>query len=172
MTRLLRDSAAVRDMSKTPFLLTLLCWISEDRRQRVSADITRTQLYDRVIRRMLSLKRERDGAQEAFVQDDELPNKLLPWVGLTVLRAYDELVRTGAISQERLLDEAAAAKKILDGRIPGGMSADVLIDELVDKRILSQAEDSDIPVYEFAHRSIGEWLTAYGLSLRLKGQVP
>jgi hypothetical protein len=172
MTRLLRESTAVREMSHTPFLLTLLSWTSEDRRQRVSADITRTQLYERVIRQMLSLKRERDGAQEGFVRDDERPNKILPWVGLSILRAYDELVRTGTISQERLLDEAVAAKKILDGRVPSEMSADALIDELSDKRILSRAADSDVPVYEFAHRSIAEWLTAYGLSLRLKGKVP
>ncbi len=172
MAHLLDHSPSVQQISQSPFLLTLLCWVLE--RHEVSDDITRTQLYDRMLLDILGLPP--DGAG---VVDEERAKRWLPVladIAFVWFRDYDTGRRP--IPYERLIsliadhpqrplpldDKTGQPMKISEVKnVTPYQQADYLLDELKRKRLLVPATEQPA-TYVVPHRSILEYLVALHLA--------
>lgn len=177
MNHLLAHNPSVQQISQSPFLLTLLCWVVE--RHEVPDDITRTQLYDRMVLDVLGLPP--NGAGKV---DEERARRWLPVlsdVAFTWFCDYnagrrpipsDQLIRLIAEHQQRpvpLDDETGQPMKVSELKnLTPAQQADYLLDELRRKRLLVPATDK--PATDVVpHRSILEYLTACALARQLPG---
>ncbi len=175
MGDLLTRSPSVQQISQSPFLLTLLCWVVE--RHDVPDDITRTQLYDRMILDVLGLPPNGAGGVDEERAKRWLP--VLPDIAFTWFRDYnagrrpipsDQLIDLIAEHQQRpvpLDDETGQPMRVSELKnLTPAQQADYLLDELKRKRLLVPATDQPA-TYVVPHRSILEYLTARALAHHL-----
>ena len=74
---------AVKQVCQNPFLLTLVCWVAE--RHELSDELTRTQLYDRMLRDVLGLPLEGAG-----VVDERRAGQWLPVLAEVAWRWFND----------------------------------------------------------------------------------
>jgi len=157
MHELVRQSRSVQALSQNPFLLTLLCAIAED--ESIEDSITRTELYEKAIRRLM-------GGQERL----RVWQRLLEEIAWTAFRKNPAANR---IADDRLMDlltDSDFAPPPLvenDGYPSRGVDltvlskmqqAELLRRELVQRRVLIPCKSEGAHV--FPHRSILECLAA------------
>jgi hypothetical protein len=150
--RLLERGPSVQTMAQNPFLLTLMCAVEE--REELPEDVTRTELYKRVIDRLLG------SPKRAAVSMPMLEE--LNWL------AFERSPRQPRLEAGELLDLLQKS----DNQPPtkreksGTRRAVVkLHDELARKRLLVPFDQAE--KYCWPHRSIAEYLAAGSLGLRL-----
>jgi HEAT repeat protein len=160
--QLLDRSPAVQGMAQNAFLLSLLCGIAED--GEVPADVTRTQLYDRAVRRILG------GEQRAA--------QWLACLRELAWRLFRNDERNLLLPEEEVLDllrewgppalKAVPALPPGEETRPDQKSAVLLLEELTKKRLLVRVGARGAMM--LAHRSFAEFLAARYLAWRIKGQ--
>jgi len=165
MIELLTRSYSIQRMSQSPFLLTLLCWVAE--RHDLADDITRTQLYDRIVLDLLGLPPNGKGEV-----DDRRANELLPLITEVAFASFQENAGRNPMPSKHLLAVMATSPR---RPVPLGLKADniiklnpseragYLLDELTRKRLLAPLTRNR-DAYVFPHRSILEYLAACSLA--------
>jgi len=165
MIELLTRSHSIRRMSQSPFLLMLLCWVAE--RYDQAEDITRTQLYDRIVLDLLGLPPNGKGEV-----DDLRANELLPLITEVAFASFQENAGRDPMPSKHLLAVMAASPR---RPAPLGLKANdivklnpseragYLLDELREKRLLAPLTRKR-DAYVFPHRSILEYLAACSLA--------
>jgi HEAT repeat protein len=168
----LRSSAGLEQMGQNPLLLTLVCWLAEDR--EITPDVSRSQLYEWMVRDLLSLDRhgslDRAGLRGA---------QLLPLVREIGWRWFEANQGKKALPQGQLREWVwESCHRPLPRGVPAAQAvnltpaawADDLIEELArEKRFLTLFEWDRQPAYVFPHRSILEFLAGAELAEKLKG---
>jgi len=167
---LFQRSHSVRQVSQSPLLLTLLCWVGEH--NTLPPEVTRTELYDLVVRDLLGLRRG-GGAPDLGRAD-----ALLPLMSEIALAWFQENKARYPITRRRLTDWIVGFRNIRplpvspdSGRLLSdlgdGERAECLLDELLSKRVLCPV-DRNNSAFAFPHRSFAEYLAACALADRLK----
>jgi len=162
---LLARSPAVERLSTIPFLLTLICWIAEE--DRIPDDVTRTEIYDRVVSRLL-------GTDPASGQYDE--RRATDWLAhlpKVALALFTESNGGRDQIRDACLVTLVARDREHRPPVPGGSpslsareKSRLLIEELSARRVLVPT-GAEHAVYEFPHRSIWEYLAGRALAERL-----
>ncbi|MBN1675668.1 MAG: HEAT repeat domain-containing protein [Kiritimatiellae bacterium] len=164
MNALIDQSASVREMSENPFLLTLLCWVLE--RRDLAHDLTRSQLYDLVLRDLLGLVPPGRTILESRAAD------WLPLLSDIAFTWFRESAGRAPMPYERLLNLIEQHPRRppllgLDARqlatLTPRQQAGFLIDELRQKRVLTPRSPTRED-YLAPHRSILEYLAARALA--------
>src|SRR6185437_4632039 len=151
--------SALRWMGKNPFLLTMLCWVAE--RHGISADITRTELYDLFVPDLLGLPRN------GSVPDVQRGKQLVRFLAPIVCTWFVETNYDLAFPSEFLLIEFQKGNPPSSLEKANEKQAESLIEELVGKRVLVPV-DASRSGYVFAHRSMVEYLAACELARLLE----
>ncbi len=146
MLELLNTSPSFQEIAQNPYLLTLACAAGEE--AALPKDITRTQLYERIMPLAL-------GGEDRAADWTPLLQELA-WAMVLRNSRSPRVEAAGLLDRIRDSDRRPAP---LDS--PGGLSAQekagLLRDELRQKRILAPAGRD---LYEFPHRSIAAFLAA------------
>jgi HEAT repeat protein len=166
----LRSSVGLAQMGQNPLLLTLVCWLAEG--HPITPDLSRSQLYEWMVRDLLSL--DRKGNRDP-VRSDEL----LPLVREIGWRWFEATQGKKALPQGQLREWVwESCHRPLPRGVPAAQAvsltpaawADDLIRELArEKRFLAVFEWNRQPAYVFPHRSILEFLAGAELAEKLKG---
>jgi hypothetical protein len=171
-------SAPLGVMAQSPFLLTLLCWLSM--KDLLSDELTRTQIYDRVVEEMLGWRRADGGVDAARAL------KLRRMLAEIVLRLFIEGRATGPIDGQYLADLIGHSRRRPEIKnadplnTSGEEKAEAIIAELARKRVIVRIANGDErtpPQWAFPHLTIAEYLAgieiADGLSQALHvGEQP
>ena len=169
LKQLLATSPAVQQLGQNPFLLTLVCWVVEW--HELPDDITRTQLYGRVIRDVLGLSR---GGTDPV--NEQRAVEWLPLLGELALAWFRESGGRRPMSSKSLLTRIEKSKKrpALLGQtaeqtehMTPWQQASYLVDELREKRLLVQVS-AERAAYDVPHKSFLEYLTAWELAGKLE----
>jgi len=165
MHELIHKSASVRALSQNPFLLTLLCAISED--ESIKESVTRTELYEKAVCHLMGG-----------------PDRLRDWQRMLIQIAWTAFCQNPAanrISDDQLMDlltesdfvpiplmntddQRERRMGLLD--LSKVQRAELLRRELVQRGVLIPSKSEGKHV--FPHRSILEYLTARSLMEKLK----
>ncbi|GIU73097.1 MAG: hypothetical protein KatS3mg004_0184 [Bryobacteraceae bacterium] len=163
-------SAALEQMAQNPLLVTFVCWVAE--RHSVTAEMSRSQLYDRIVRDLLAVDRQ-------GTQDLSRAEALLPLVREIAWQWFEQSQGRRALTHERLrgwitksdhrpLPKGLMVKEV--ATLAPAQQADAIIEELSrEKRLLAAFEHGGYLAYIFPHRSILEYLAAAELVKKLEG---
>jgi hypothetical protein len=165
----LRSSAGLEQMGQNPLLLTLVCWLAEDR--EITPDVSRSQLYEWMVRDLLSLDRQGN-------RDPVRAGELFSLVREIGWRWFEANQGKKALPQGQLREWVwESCQRPLPHGVPAAQAvnltpaawADDLIRELArEKRFLAVFEWNRQPAYVFPHRSILEFLAGAELAEKLK----
>jgi len=164
----LRSSAGLEQMGQNPLLLTLVCWLAEDR--EITPDLSRSQLYEWMVRDLLSL--DRNGSLDPVRRRGA---QLLPLVREIGWRWFEANQGKKALPHDQLRDwiENSNRRPPVKGPahdLSAAEKAERIIEELCsEKRFLTLFEWNRQPAYVFPHRSILEFLAGAELAEKLKG---
>ena len=151
-----------------PLLLTLLCGCLA--RGKVTEDITRSELYDRLLVDLLGRR-----PMETEVIDEGRAAEWLPVLSDVAIRHFENSPQSSEFEISELLQLLATSDKRppvreMDADKPVPQSdverACKLLDELRDKGVLFPGR-ADNSSYTFLHLSILEYLAGYGLAQRV-----
>ena len=169
---LLEASPSIQQMSRDPFLLTLVCWVAQ--RGELQAEMTRAEIYDRVIRDLLGLPLIRTGDVDAHDVDELRAVEWLPLVSEMAFTFFKDSAGGRPMPSGRLLgiikrsedrpvplDGYGHRMKTLAGVSPR-QQAVYLLDELCRKRLLVPLGPRRA-LHVFPHRSLHEFLAGVHL---------
>jgi HEAT repeat protein len=163
----LRSSAGLEQMGQNPLLLTLVCWLAEDR--EITPDLSRSQLSEWMVRDLLSL--DRNGSLDPVRLRG---SQLLPLVREIGWRWFEANQGKKALPHDQLRDWIENSNRRPPVKGPAGNlsateKAERIIEELCsEKRFLTLFEWNRQPAYVFPHRSILEFLAGAELAEKLK----
>jgi HEAT repeat protein len=164
----LRSSAGLEQMGQNPLLLTLVCWLAEG--HPITPDLSRSQLYEWMVRDLLSL--DRNGSLDPVRRRG---SQLLPLVREIGWRWFEATQGKKALPHEQLRKwiQKSNRRPPVEGPardLSAAEKAERIIEELCsEKRFLTLFEWNRQPAYVFPHRSILEFLAGAELAEKLKG---
>jgi hypothetical protein len=146
-------------MAQSPFLLTLLCWLADQ--DLLSADLTRTQVYDRVLEELLRSPDDPSRAEDLRELLAEVVLYLLIEGRMAQPISHRELVALIGASTRR-------PRPLSGGRGDSDHGqAREIVDELKAKRVLVSVDSGSR--WAFPHLTIAEYLAGVEIADGLRG---